>query len=790
MFISSSRIRDLLIFLALALWIIWLRAPSLQVPLWNVDESIHAAAARTLVEGGTLYRDAIDQRTPLTYYVFAGIFRVAGLNNLFAVRVAIALMISATAFGLFVIGRRTFDGWLGGAAALIYAALANYLLLATDTLAAHTEWFVAFFTTAAAVVFFRSPETPGFRRAILVGTLFGLAFLSKQPGLTDLGAPVGSLLLIALVRAAPWRETVRALTGLIAGFVITVGTVFAAFAAAGVGRDLLFYVWTYNFRYYGPEVGWRERLLSIEPIFSSLYLHYPILLIVIAVGGAIVTVRVLQVRIQPGDVPRRRSESYLLLWCATSLVGAMSSGRGYPHYFFQCLPPLAWLAAWTFRSAVRWLDQHPSLISRAVKSLSVAALMVAMLCKPPAARHEPLPPKDPALPIADYIQQHSDPTDKIFVWGFNPDIYMYAHRAPGSRYLYCTFQTGLIPWTNEAPEIDTRYAIVPGAMDTLLDDLRRNRPTFIVDCGVGPHRRFSKYPLQNFAPLAEFVAEKYVEVDPATFRARGFRLFIIRDTQGPIARASDGRGQHPLPMVSGPTTANTFIAAAESPSAALVRLALEADGVEAAAVRLRPSASLKYQAAVPVQNSSASRKVRAVADWSDGTRTVSESLTAIPELLDTSENQRRAFALPMVAGAVTAEGVRAYIDPNVSTADGETHFNLHAPSLLRYALPPRAIGVRGRFAIVPGAYAPENKGPTDGAVFIVRRISKEGSKVLFEKYLRPASEPADRSRQAFHVDLPQTSDAAELEFEISPGPHGNIASDWAYWIDLMLEVSP
>ena len=86
--------------------VLWLRGPSFAIPLWNVDESIHAAVARTLLDGGTLYRDAIDQRTPLTYYAVAAIFGVAGANNLFAVRLVLAGLIAFTAFGLFLLGRR------------------------------------------------------------------------------------------------------------------------------------------------------------------------------------------------------------------------------------------------------------------------------------------------------------------------------------------------------------------------------------------------------------------------------------------------------------------------------------------------------------------------------------------------------------------------------------------------------------------------------------------------------------------------------------------------------------
>src|SRR6478609_5647758 len=85
--------------------VFWLRGATFGGNLWNVDESIHAAAARTILDGGVLYRDACDIRNPLSYYAFAAVFAVAGENNLAAVRLLVALLIAATAVFLYFSGR-------------------------------------------------------------------------------------------------------------------------------------------------------------------------------------------------------------------------------------------------------------------------------------------------------------------------------------------------------------------------------------------------------------------------------------------------------------------------------------------------------------------------------------------------------------------------------------------------------------------------------------------------------------------------------------------------------------
>jgi hypothetical protein len=121
--------------------------------------------------------------------------------------------------------------------------------------------------------------------------------------------------------------------------------------------------------------------------------------------------------------------------------------------------------------------------------------------------------------------------------------------------------------------------------------------------------------------------------------------------------------------------------------------------------------------------------------------------------------------------------------------DRHLEYFLHAPSSLVYRLPANAAYVRGGIGMRPGSYAPENRGPTDGAEFIIRWRPDGGEEqVLFRRLLRPRDEPADRTVHPFRVALPPHR-GGELELVIGPGPYENTASDWTYWSDLLLETS-
>jgi len=793
---TSSRRSTLVALAAAALltaWIFWLRAPTFRVPVWNIDEANLAVAGRMLLDGDVLYRDVVDHRTPLSYYAAAALFAFTGVSTT-ALHILTAVLVAGTAFLLFLLVRHTRDTATALWSAAIFSALACFLIEPTDAYAAHTEWFLILFTTAAAATFLSSSTpVPSFRRSLATGALFALAFLSKQPALVELATPLGTVLYLALFRDAPLRLLLRAATGLLLGFAIIVLPVALVFAAAGAWNDAAFYTWIYNTRYYTPETSWTDRLLAPFPFFEKLSHHYPFVFAAGLLAAAIVGIRLAQLRPSPALAATRRWEIYLFLWCATSLASAMAGGRSFDHYFIQCLPAFAWMAAWL---PGLWSVRLNAPV-RLTSSVLLVVFAAPLLLKPLSARKVAPPPPDPALPVSNFIRRHSSPADRIFVWGFNADIHLFTDRAPASRYLFCTFQTGLVPWTNLDPAIDTSYAIVPGAIENLLADLRRTAPLFIVDCSAGPHRSFAKYPLRKFPALNSFVAERYVEIDPDRYPAHGFRLFMRR--AAPLAAPADApvAVNRPAPSLHGPNSVghgpSAFTAGIFQENGADVRrLSVLLDGAEFAAVDFPASNHMTFRVEIPFDPALATtHTLQTVATWSDGSVTrSSEKTISVLDLLTTPELLTE-LSLARVSGRHPASGARALLNPGATTDQGQRIFSLHAPSLVRYELPADAHILRGNFGIPPGAYAPDNSAPSDGAQFIIRVIAPDGARhTLLDRHLRPAVEPADRPVQTFALPLPPHVPGAILELEITPGPDGNPSSDWTFWSDVTLETAP
>lgn len=523
----------------LAAGVFWLRWPTFDFRVWNVDEAIHAAAARTILDGGVLYRDVVDQRTPLTYYAVAALFKVTGDNNVWAMHALATALIAVTALGLFALGRAWRNATTGLWAALLYVVFSSALFYPGDAYALNTEWFVAAFTTWAAWFFWR-------HQTAAAGALLGFAFLSKQPALLDLGAPLAMLGYSAVIDRAPWSKAVA----LLAGFLVPILIVIAYFASRGALTDFYFYAWQYNLQYYGPEVSSADRLVSALKPFQLLGAHYPLVLAAGVGAAGFSCFRVMQRQPDHAEKADNPQLLYLLAWSVTSLAGAASGGRGYDHYFIQFLPAACLLSALGLNGMAQWAKAHrANRWWRPVTLVFVVLVLVQLGRGVLVFRSAPALPVDPSIQVSAYIREHSAPTDRIFVWGYHPDIYLFADRKPASRFVYASFVTGLVPWTNTAPERDTAYAIVPAAMDILLQELAAARPAFIVDCSAGPNRHWQKYPLEKFPRLHDFIRRNYQVVEAGQFVPQGFRLFQRR-APGQPAETPAGPAELPAEVTS------------------------------------------------------------------------------------------------------------------------------------------------------------------------------------------------------------------------------------------------
>lgn len=794
--LSSS----LLVGCVLTVWIFALRWPYFDRPAWNLDEGIHATIARTLLDGGVMYRDAIDQRTPLTYHIVAGVFRIFGENNMWALHFLLAGLVAGTALGVYRLGRL----WRGPAAgiwaALVFCAATTNLLYIGDTHSLSTEWFVIFFTTWSACWFWQLWEKPTLGRAALAGVGFACAFLSKQPGLLDFGAPLATVLLTAGLGRLERATATRLILGLCAGFVGTTALMLGWYWWQGALGDLYFYAWSYNLVYYGPETSFLDRAQAAWAGAQMWWEYYPIIGLIALAGLARLGFDFVQRRPTEEEQRIRPAAFYLLAWTALAWAGASSAGRVYGHYYIQTFPAFSLLVGWTLADLQSWWTAPRHLFWKITGALALAAAAWTVTAGPLRGPWPATLGPEAGTDEAKFVRMNSRPEDKIFVWGYSPDFYLLADRRSASRFVYCSFLTGLIPWTNVAPDRDTSYGIVPGTMTTLLKELEATRPEFFVDGSPGTYRHFNKYPLAKFPALAAWVSRWYVELDPEQFRAHGFRVLKLKDgarSASPALAGGPAGGKFDMPFLSGNVVTNPvpveYLASSVHAQGKLQRLELLIDDQLADSVTFAPVPSMKARFAVDFGRIGKGKHqlvVRATA--ASGETQLSQVLTVecAPESLPAE--QRAGFALPLHVTGPAPKFFTAPFGAMAREEAGRMVFFAHAPATMLYPLPPGSQRLRGGFGFRPGAYAASNAGHTDGAEFIITWIHPvSGVRTeLLRRLLQPWDVGADQGEHAFDVTLPEASTPGTLELSINCGPVGNAASDWTYWSNLLLSSSP
>jgi hypothetical protein len=170
---------------------------------------------------------------------------------------------------------------------------------------------------------------------------------------------------------------------------------------------------------------------------------------------------------------------------AATLAGLVSSAaalRFWPHYFIAVLTYGGLTLGLSIDAVLRARSRSRRLVLLLVTAVTLVAVAgVAVWTRSAAMVRERQSGKWAAAepePICDFVRRHSTATDKIFIWGFDGDLYVTCKRRPATSFTYLTFVAGLVPpfW---GERLEKR--VVPGAPERLAAELRAGLPPVILD---------------------------------------------------------------------------------------------------------------------------------------------------------------------------------------------------------------------------------------------------------------------------------------------------------------------
>ena len=448
------------------------------------DEGYILAFALRMIEGHWLpYVDGVSHRGPMLYWVAAIVAWFYKDISYTPIRV-LALSCSMLTMAFTYVAAWRLKHRLAGAVAVL-AIMVSFILdmMPVDGTAYNGEPLLDVFALGALMVlaFALAPERrrASIALASLGGALAALGALSKQVGSVTIPPLFLWVLVVCLNRpgGAGFRRFFP-LLGFTCGVALPVLVVVARYAIAGELRTLYFYAVTYNSHYYMAPLtpkAWKDGfrawvMTRPEHIAGALGL--------VAAGIARPFARA-----RRGTLIARADQHGFVMTVAlcsgATLAVANGTLRDFWHYYVQVVPWFGLL----FGLMLEQLADVPPLFRWRRFVVECAVLFPAMLLLwqllPNRLKEYSTGPS--TAPICAYIDQHTKPTDAVYFWGFCPDLYIYCKRRAGSRYVYSTFQSGYVPFFNEATKAQEQKRVVPGSQALFLKDLDASQAALIID---------------------------------------------------------------------------------------------------------------------------------------------------------------------------------------------------------------------------------------------------------------------------------------------------------------------
>jgi len=482
--------------------VVILRLPTLLPSMYISDEGYYGTIANEILDGGTVYRTAVDTKPPGMYYIYAAIFRVAGRNNLLVIHILAILVVAATALVVRRIGARVAEEWAGAWSGIGYAVFVH-AYHPDDTLGANTEIFAALPLTLSVLAFFRGEKKGRWGWMFLSGALVGVATLIRQPSAVILGAMVACLGYGWLIPRAHLLGRVLATgSGVVIGFIAVIGALACYYQWQGNLHDAYLWAWAFAIRYVESETTFLYVLKRLVTVHLIVMLSWG-LLWYFGIRQVVETVRSFR-----QAKPVSTDAILLIFWLGLAYLTIFVGWRFPGHYHLPVLPPLSILAGQAFSRFVAEQRRSPRSRWRWIRTGIIGAAAVpaiGFLIVAFATRVKDLD----FLPIVQHIVKETAPNDRIFVWGSSPQLYSFSGRRMATRFTSCTHLAGV--YAHRPREVkDRAESVIPGSWEMFRADWEAHPPALIIDLSTGDSD-WATHPMTRYPVLRAFLPGYRVE---------------------------------------------------------------------------------------------------------------------------------------------------------------------------------------------------------------------------------------------------------------------------------------
>jgi hypothetical protein len=474
----------------------------------NRDGGLFMYMGERILKGDKLYVDIWDNKGPLIFYLNAlGLFLGRGLRwGVWGLEFGFIFLAALFGFNLMKkmwgLVPAIFGTWFWLAGLNELARGGNF-----------TEDYSMLFNFAALYLFWLYLQKDRNRIYLfLIGVTLSLSFLLRA---NNIGVQLSIILVIILLAILDrtYKQNLVDLLWLGLGSLLVFALVAAYFQSLGTLKEMIVAGYTYNFFYSSGGINLVELGRSFTRGANLLGYIFIIVLL-----GFMALVEKLPDTFRPSQKLLRDFYLLILIGWPIEIVLSGLSGRNYPHYYICWLPYIGLLSGLLAYALIPAINER---LSERPSITLLAVLVVVSLLNPVALKQYQtsftriLTDRSAGVefvhPVAKYVRDHTDPNDRVLVWGFQPYINLEAHRESS---------TGVLsyPVLIESPYSDALNA-------RFYQELVENKPALIVDMVnpdndtiplIDPVRREAQAQrLENFVPpfnlnqVFEYIASNY-----------------------------------------------------------------------------------------------------------------------------------------------------------------------------------------------------------------------------------------------------------------------------------------
>lgn len=427
--------------------------------LVGVDSGFFAYVGRQLLKGERLYVDIFDTKSPGIYYINSLALSLLG-DNLWSIWIFQGIWASITAMILFLVMRtwvRPLFAWVSTFFFLFTLYYPDYYMSGNLT-----EFYALLPQVLGLAAISAFSKTRKGRWLVLLGAATGLAIQFK---LTYVGVGLAGSLAVGLdaFLSRQGRRLVKYAILVLMGFLAPVLVMVLFAASQGILEELWYSTFIYNVLYSQHGFSVRNLYGTMRKLFLAPPLSYLSALAVGASGSyfaAFFFNRDDQAVCRDTPTTKGRvgikQKDREIFWAAIfwGLVVEWGlvfvSGRFLGHYFITPLPVMAAGCAFLLNSIPTYLGRFRTGDAGSGAVLAMIAVLSVAWSVEVAVKDLPSPEQARRIavqydrretahdPVVEYIMQHTDPEDLIYIWDDHPEYYYLSGRESPTRFLYAT----------------------------------------------------------------------------------------------------------------------------------------------------------------------------------------------------------------------------------------------------------------------------------------------------------------------------------------------------------------